>query len=904
MSEIDRRELPRPVRWLLLLYPSSFRREFGDGIADVLARRVQEIPSDHRIRTWFWFREVAALLFGALREHASIVWARLSSRGDAPSTKRGLLMEQVFREVRFAFRRLLLTPVFGVGAVLTLALALGANTAIFTLIQRVLLAPLPYPESERLVLLDHGAPRLNMPTALGINESLFLEYDQEIEELDQIALYQSAAISVRTPAGAEEVRYTRASPTLADVLRVRPRLGRWLTSDDAGRRVLVLSYGGWQRLFGGDRNVIGKTLIIEGWPSEVIGVMPPEFAFPDPNSEFWVPYIVSLSNINHSFNGQGAVARLSSNQTIEQLQERIRQVIARASTRPEMSVLKEAGVIGLPLSLKDHTVGPIERRLWIVFAATGLILVIAFANVANLFLVRADVRQRDLAVRRALGAGRRGIALYFLSEGVLLGFVAGAIGWMFALASIRLLLRFGPELPRATEIHADASVLGFTGMLSVLSGLALGILPLLRRNTSLSAPLQDASRGNTVGARRTLARNVMSAGQLGIALVLMVAAGLMVRSFDRLRQSDPGFDTTSPALIYRVAPPWNDYQEADDVEAFHLELQSRLRALPGVRSLSATSCFPLGETCWGDNLTVEGRPKTSSELQTVVWHRRVASDFFATMGSRIRRGRDFSPGEQAVGAPVVIINQALADQFFPDADPIGQHVYPGSSSPKTTGWLTVVGVVENMASVRLGEENPPAQIYLPLTVSLDQHWNYARSLTYLLRTAGEPLELLPLIRNTVSGINPNVPVARAESLRDIVARASAQLAFLTALLAIAAGVAISLGVIGVYSVISYSVSQRTGEVGVRIALGATRGHVLRMTVGQGSLVICTGIALGLAAAVAASGLLESLLFATSRLDLLTYAIVVAILAAVALIACYVPARRAARIDPAYAMRAT
>jgi predicted permease len=892
------------VRWLLLLYPSSFRREFGDGIAEVLARRVQELPRGSRIRTWFWFRETAALLLGALCERASILWARLSGHGDAPSTKRGLLMEQVFREVRFAFRRLLLTPVFGIGAVLTLALALGANTAIFTLIQRVLLAPLPYPDSERLVLLDHGAPRLNMPTALGINESLFLEYDREIDELEQIALYQSTTISVRTPAGAEEVRYTRASPSLGDVLRVRPQLGRWLTNEDLGHRVLVLSHGGWQRLFDGDRDVMGKTILIAGWPSEVIGVMPPDFAFPDPQSEFWVPYMVSPSNINQSFNGQGGVAWLSAGHTIEQLHERITQVIARAGTRPDMSVLEEAGVIGLPVSLKSHTVGPIERRLWTLFAATGLVLLIAFANVANLFLVRADARQRDLAVRRALGAGRRGIALYFLSEGVLLGLIAGAIGWMFALAGIRLLLAFGPQLPRAAEIQVDASVFGFSVVLSVLSGLTLGIIPSLRRLTSLAVPLQDASRGNTGGTRRTFARNVMAAGQLGIALVLLVAAGLMVRSFDRLRQTDPGFDTTSPALIYRVAPHGNDYQKAEDVEAFHLELQRRLRALPGVRSLSATSCFPLEESCWGDDLTVEGRPKTSSELQTVVWHRRVARDFFATMGSRILRGRDFTTAEQSIGASVAIINQALADRFFPGDDPVGKHVYPGSSSPKTTGWLTVVGVVENMATARLGEENPQAQIYLPLTVSLDQHGNYARSLTYVLRTAGEPLALLPQVRNAVSTMNSNVPVARASSLRDIMDRASAQLAFLTALLAIAAAVAISLGVIGVYSVISYSVAQRTGEVGVRMALGATRGQVSRMIVAQGGLVICAGMVFGLVAAVSASQLLESLLFATNRLDPLTYVIVVALLSAVAMIACYIPARRAARIDPASAMRAT
>jgi putative ABC transport system permease protein len=378
----------------------------------------------------------------------------------------------------------------------------------------------------------------------------------------------------------------------------------------------------------------------------------------------------------------------------------------------------------------------------------------------------------------------------------------------------------------------------------------------------------------------------------------------MVRSFDRLRQTDPGFDTTSPALIYRVAPHGNDYQKAEDVEAFHLELQRRLRALPGVRSLSATSCFPLEESCWGDDLTVEGRPKTSSELQTVVWHRRVARDFFATMGSRILRGRDFTTAEQSIGASVAIINQALADRFFPGDDPVGKHVYPGSSSPKTTGWLTVVGVVENMATARLGEENPQAQIYLPLTVSLDQHGNYARSLTYVLRTAGEPLALLPQVRNAVSTMNSNVPVARASSLRDIMDRASAQLAFLTALLAIAAAVAISLGVIGVYSVISYSVAQRTGEVGVRMALGATRGQVSRMIVAQGGLVICAGMVFGLVAAVSASQLLESLLFATNRLDPLTYVIVVALLSAVAMIACYIPARRAARIDPASAMRAT
>jgi predicted permease len=894
---------PRLIRWLVRLYPREFRRDYGADLMKTLLQRASDVSGGDAGLKRFWLREGVALGRAALRER----WDALRrARGGGARARRpgSQLLDQILKETGQSMRRLLRTPVFGIAAVLTLALAIGANAAIFALVRRVVLDPFPYRESSRLVMLEHTSPEVPRPGGIGITAPIFLEYRDQLDELAELALFQNGNAAVRAGSLLERVAYARATPELGRVLGSAPQIGRWFNEAEAqfGRpaTVAVVSHGFWQRAFGADPGVLGQTVVFDGYPVEIIGVMPAAFLFPEAGTDLWMPYAIPPEGQrDRGFNFE-AIGRLRPGVSLSQLASRQNALLRVSSTRDELLVVRRLNVSAAPISLRDDILGSTGQALWILFAAVGLVLVIACANVANLFLVRVEATRRDLAVRRALGAGRRAIFLYFLTETMLLGLVAGALGFAGALAGVRLLVAHAPaHLPRLESVNVDGGVAVFTLIVALLSGLMLGTLPLLRSRGNVAGVLHEASRGNT-GARRGRMRSVMAAAQIALALVLLIAAGLMMRSYDRVKQKPLGFHTEQ-RLMFRLALSEREYPSRAAASTFVDRLLARVRALPGVLAASATTCFAL-EPCWGADIFVEGHSASVAEARQMVWHRRIAPDYFRTMGTSVRRGRDFTAldFEQRTGA--VIINQALADTYLPGRDPLGQRLYTGGTAPDSAAqWQFVVGVVENMAGLSLTDAEPIPQIYLPLDAPAQRNSPWPHYMVYVVHASVPPLSLVDPVRNAVSESNRALPIVGAQTVSHYVAYAGAQMTFTMVLLAIAAAVALLLGIIGVYSVISYGVAQRSGEVGVRMALGATPARVMGLIVREGSAVIALGVVIGLVMARLATRMLAVLLFGVSPADPATYLTVSLALTACALLACYVPARRAARLDPRFAM---
>ena len=908
-------------RLLLRMHPREYRAEYGAAAAEMLARRSAEARrSGWRARARFQVRETGGLLVSAVREKASA--AGLGGRRFPYQTiprRKGTVMESTMREVRQALRRLMRAPGFTMATVLTLALAIGANAAIFTVVRWVVLAPLPYADSNRIVFLDHGARGLDLPRGLGLTSGLYWQYAQRAQMLETVALYQSVELTATGLGEAETLQAARTTQSLPQVLRVTPQLGRWFDEAEAspgGRPVAVMSHGYWQRRFGGDGGVIGRTIVLNGVATTVIGVMPQGFAFPEsrrlrtgasagpPAMDLWIPHQLGPDNVRAGGFNFGGIARLADGATIEQARAEIDALIARL---PEdmpgdpvaRSIVEQAGTFSTVVPLKEWMVGSTERTLWILFGAVAIVLLVACANVANLFLVRAEGRQREVAVRRALGAGHRGIAAYFLTESSVLALVGGGLGLAIAFAAVQLLVGYGPaDLPRLHEVHVDAGVLAFAALLSVLSAALFGSIPLLRQSRPMASTLRDSGRSNTASGAQLRTRSVLMGTQVALALVLLVASALMARSFDRLRAVDPGFNEES-ALLFSVALPSNPYEDRERAAVFHRDLVERVSALPGVTSVTLTTCPPLASYCFGDPLARPGRPWSEGEMPPVASMRRVGDDYFSTMGIRLIAGRLLDGRDQTVPTGAAVIDERLAAIYFPGEDPIGQQIMPSSDDERP---YEIVGIVGHVATLGLQAADRPPQLYLPLLSHTTENTPGLHAVSFVARTATPPLDLLPSLRGALGELNPDVALAEVTTLEEIVAADRAPMAFTLVLILIAGGVALLLGIVGIYGVISYAVSQRSGEIGVRLALGAKPGDVARMILGQGGRVAAIGLGVGLLAAVLASGLIEALLFDVNPTDPATYAVVAGALLAVALLACWVPARRAAKLDPVDALR--
>jgi putative ABC transport system permease protein len=818
------------------------------------------------------------------------------------------------REIRYAARRLWRSPAFTLPAILTLALAIGANASIFAVVQHVVLNPLPYPDSDRVIVLDHGALGLNMQSGIAMAEGLYFQYLDRVRTLEHLALYSTSEATLTGSGEPERIRVTAVTPSLASVLRVSPSLGRWFTDAEGDRgsaHVAVLSHGLWMRRYGGDASILGRTISLHGVATEVIGVMPPAFAFPDTQVDAWTATSVTRATGFGLFEYNG-IARMRPGVTLQAAQADLTAAIA---TIPQVYPEYPKGIgyhldlIAVPRTLKEATVGHVARGLWILLASVGLVLLIACANVANLFLVRAEAQQRDIAIRRALGAGGSGVARYFLSESVLLSIAGGAIGFGLAWGAVRLLVATAPtSLPRLDEVRVDGIAAAFTLLLAVGVAIACGVMPMLRA-APLVASLNSGGRAQTASRSRHRLRHVLMGAQVALALVLLVSSGLMVRSFQKLRAMDPGFDASS-ALTFRVALPARDYPDRRATVAAHHALLDRLATLPGVSVASATSCLPLAEDadCFGNTMFVDGRPFPKDSLPPVVSFRAIAGDYFAANGIRLLRGRGIDRRDVDHSDPVVVINQALARAYFPNQDPIGQRI--ASSRPGGLIWLTIVGIATDTPSTTLVEPRRMPAVYMPMSMARGPETPISALIgpgvsvmSYVLRTTTPPRDLVPSVRRTIHAVDANLPIVQVQTLQDMLDHASAYMAFTMVLLAIAASVALLLGAIGIYGVMSYIVSQRRAEIGLRLALGAEPSGVVGMIVRQGAIVTVAGTAAGLAIALAGSQVLSALLYEVSARDPAVFAGTTLALLAIALFACWLPARRAARQNPLDALRA-
>ena len=819
-----------------------------------------------------------------------------------------LLIDQLQSEIRYAARRCLHTLGFTSAVVLTLALAIGANASIFAVVYRVVLHPLPYGASDRLVELEFSIPSRNVPTVYYIPSRLYFQYLDRAHTLSGLAMYMGANELTLTGEGTpERIRVSRTTSSLPSVLRVTPAQGRWFTDAEAApgaSQVAVLAHGFWVRRFGRDPAVIGRPISLDGVPTVVVGVMSPSYAFPDARVDAWVPAPFATSTTATDAYVFAVVGRLRDGATIAEARSELTRLAVDLD--PLYPTNGYRALVSTATTLLDATVGGIAATLWILLLAVGLVLLVACANVANLFLVRSEVRQREIAVRRALGAGTRAIAQYFLTESALLCLAGGAIGLAFAWSALHVLVAFGPvNLPRLDEVRLDGLVWAFTFVLSLVTALALGSIPLLRF-TPVVQSLHESGRGSAASRGRYRVRHVLMGVQVALALVLLVASGLMLRSFQKLRAVDPGFEATS-TLTFRIGLPRTDYPDRGRMAVGHRAIVNRLSALPGVSAVSASTCLPLaeGQLCQGGPLFIEGQPFPPGAIAPFVAIRAIDGGYFETMRTRILRGRGIGRTDIDREEPIVVVNEALVNLAFPGQDPIGQRVRLGNPSlaPGPPEWLTIAGVVVNTPIFGLAETNPFPQLYMPIfasrTVNMAPRLD---AMSYVMRTTVTPGALAEPVRRAIGEVDSKLALGQVRTSQDILDRAAAQMAFTMVLLVIAASVALMIGVVGIYGVLSYVVSQRTSEIGVRLTLGAEPRSVAGTIVRQGGFVALAGITAGLAVALTGGRLLESLLYGVSPRDPSVFATTTLLVLGVALAACWLPARRAARLSPLEALR--
>jgi putative ABC transport system permease protein len=829
-------------------------------------------------------------------------------------------VESAWKETVFAARRLLRSPAFSLAAVLTLALAIGANAAIFSVVERVLLNPLPYPDSDRLIDLDHGAQLLNLPSGMGITRGYYYQYLERARTLEGIALYSSGDETITGDGEPQRIRVTRATTSLAAVMRVWPEVGRWFTEDEGkpgGPARAVLSHGLWVRRYGGDPHVVGRSITISGVQADVIGVMPASFAFPDARVEAWLPQQITRS-MGFGIWLYNAVARMRDGVTVERVRSELNPLIADIETAFPgdpfaIGNSRSLKVWSMAGTLKEATVGAVARALWMVLGSVGLVLLVACANIANLFLVRSEARQREVGVRLALGAGRAGIARYFIAESVLLSLAGGAVGLALAWGAVRLLVSTGPAtLPRLGEIRLDGFAVAYTFLLSVVSAVAFGAIPLWH-GAPLASTLNEGGRGNTTSRGRHRARRFLMGAQVAMALILLIASGLMVRSFQKLRDVDPGFNPGS-TLVFNVALPAAAYPSRASAVAVHRQLIDRLSAIPGVSAASASTCLPLSGGCFGNTMLVRGRAQLPNATPPPVVFRAVAGDYFETMGIRVVRGRTITRGDVDRHEPIVVISEAMARRVFPGEDPIGQYVLSNAplrrdGTPSTPA-LEIVGIVADTSTQSLAERNLASQLYMPMSIAGGPDFPPialvgpdVSTMNFVVRSSVVPTTLAASVRHAVDAVDPKLAIARVTTLQAIVGRASAQMAFTMVMIAIAGVVALLLGIVGIYGVMSYIVSQRTSEIGVRLALGAEPRSVATMILKQGGAVALAGAAIGVTMALAGSRLIASLLYGITPRDPSVFIGTTLVLLIVSALACWIPARRAARLSPLDALRA-
>jgi putative ABC transport system permease protein len=809
-------------------------------------------------------------------------------------------------------RRLTRAPLFTSVAIATLGLGIGANTAIFTVVRGVLLKPLPFDDADRLVGVWHTATGLNIPL-VNMSPAFYFTYREEGRAFEDIGMWDDTSVAVTGVGEPERVQALQVTDATLALLRVQPELGRRFTADDDSRRTperVMLMHGYWQRKFGGDPTVIGRLVTIEGRPREIIGVLPARFTFLNSNPQVVLPFRFNRAELfvgNFSFQ---AIARLKPGVTIQQANDDVARMLPIAMERfpppPGFSKDMTGGIRFGPnvRPLSQDVIGDVGRVLWVLFGTVGIVLLIACANVANLFLVRAEGRQQELSIHAALGATWPRIAWELLSESLFLGLVGGCVGLLLASVGVQALVAMAPDgLPRINDIAIDPGVLLFTLVVSLLAGLLFGLLPVVKFVTPhLASALKQGGRAASAGRDRHRARNTLVVAEIALAVVLLVASGLMIRTFEALRHVEPGFANPSQVLTLRVSIPASLMPDAEQTVRTHEQIMHSLERIPGVLSVGLGSSITMDGYDSNDTIFVEDFPQPGQQLPPLRRLKWIGDNYFRTMGNRLIAGRTIGWSDTYTQATVVMVTENFAREYWKDPSAaIGRRI---RNSPKDP-WRTIVGVVGNEYDD--GAAKPaPAIVYWPLLIK--SFWNdpvrVQRIVAYAVRTdrAKSPT-LLKEIQQAVWAVNGNVPVANVRTLQQIQAESMAQTSFALVMLAIAAGVALLLGIVGIYGVIAYIAVQRTREIGIRIALGAAQRDVSGMFLKHGLVLAAAGIAIGMIVAAVATRVMSALLFGVGALDPLTYIAVAIGLGTTALLASYLPAHRASRVDPAEALRA-
>ncbi|QSQ21409.1 ABC transporter permease [Pyxidicoccus parkwayensis] len=826
----------------------------------------------------------------------------------ARERRRTEIWDMVRRETRQALRSLARSPSFAVVAVLTLALGLGATTALYSVVDAVVLRPLPYDAPEQLVWLDSAVPGVAPDARWGLSEAGYLHFAREARGLASVGAFEVDNGSFATSDGALRVDVATVTASVMDVLRARPALGSLITPEtdtpDA-RRVAVLGYDFWVRQYGADSRVLGTSVRLDDEPTEIIGVMARGLELPDDTVDVWMPLRLDPASRPVNVHGLSAIGRLKDGTSLGQAQAEITAMSARF---PELfpsaygeSFMRETGFNTWVTPLAKHVVGDVDRVLWILLGSVALVLLIACANVANLFLVRSEARRRELAVRSALGAARGDLAWHALTESLLLCLVAYGLGLLLAHGALRLLVTLEPSgLPRLEEVGLGWHGAVVAAVLCVMAGVVFGLFPLARTGADVAA-LRESGRGLSASRRRNLMRGGMVVGQVGLAVVLLAAAGLMLRSYWTLHAVDPGLKPEN-VLTFDIVLPRTRYTNYDEVNRFHRELVSRLEALPGVTGVGAGSRLPLRDFGGCAGLSAEGvTPKGG--LPPCLPVVGTAPGYFRALGIPLLQGRELTWEDLDRKADGVVVTKALAERMWPGEDALGKGIRGQGNGPP---YYHVIGVAGDLRAH--GLDKPPAEaVFFPLAPAAKDLplWGPRRAVSVAVRTATtRPESLTPDVRRILSELDATVPLANVQTMERAVAKSPsvARATFTLFLLGIAGSMALLLSAVGLYGVIAFIVGQRRGEMGIRMALGARAAQVAGMVVLQSLRFTTLGIVLGLVGALAMGQVMSALLFEVSASDPLVLAAVCGVLVMLAMLAAYGPARRAARVDPAEVLR--
>src|SRR5215813_2749451 len=805
--------------------------------------------------------------------------------------KGGLRMESLIQDLRFGMRMLMKNPGFTLIAVVTLALGIGANTSIFSLVNAVLLRPLPFPEAGRLAQVWNTNLEKGI-TSFAITVRDYTDWRKRSQAFERLAAYRFWTFTLTGGGEPEQLPGNNVSASFFSTLGVSPLLGRtFLPAEEqpGGAPVVALSHGLWQRRFGGDPGIINQTVMLDGKAYTVVGVMPAGFAFPirTKPAELWTPLVFQPAELERGGNNLQVLGRLKPSLALKQAQAELSDLSRQLEAgRPTSGLRFDVRVI----SLAQAVAGDVQSVLLLLLGAVGCVLLIACANVANLLLARAATRYREIAVRRALGASRGRLTAQLLTESALLSLLGGTLGLALAWFSLDLLVTLSPiNLPRAEQARIDGWVLAFTFCLSLFTSLLFGLAPALQSaRVNLNDALKEGARHGANSRSGSRLRRLLVVTEIAMALVLLICASLLLQSFARLYRVDSGINTQN-VLTAALSLNSSQYQDTPGRIIFTRELLERVRALPEAQAAGLTSDLPLRGSAITESFTIEGRPAPEARHQAG-WYTASAS-YFRALGVPLLRGRDFTEQDAETSPRVVIINQTLARRFWPAGEAVGQHIKIANDLPRE-----IIGVVGDTKHLGLDKETMP-EMYVPYAQA-----RYLMSVQLVVRTIADPLRVADALRRQVLALNPNQPVSQIKTMEQCLSEGVALPRFRSVLLGLFSALALALAVIGLYGVMSYTVTQRTHELGVRLALGAQAADVLKLILKQGLKLALSGIVIGLLTALALTRWIETLLFNVRPTDPLTFTVIALLLLAVALLACWLPARRATKVDPLIALR--